>query len=501
MNEGSYDEPASSAASNWASSTTSILDMGIMMHQTSKENLDGAYKELATLLSSDCVLYDEETRRTHSSTKWSPAPPAQSPALVVTPTSTSDVSEIMKICSRRRIPITAYSGGTSFAGALTATRGGICIDFGRMDKIVAVHEKDMDVVVQPGVGWQDLNRDLEPRGLFFPPDPGAGARIGGMIAMSCSGTNAYRHGTMKDWVTSMTAVLADGTIVKTRNRPRKSSAGYDLTSLLVGSEGTLALVTEAVLKITSLPENQHVGLAAFPTTRSAVDAAVALITAGLPIDALELLDSYSLGAINSSGLSCRRWKEKPTLFLRFSGSKLAVEDQIAMTRQAASDYSCEIFETSNKVDEMNTIWGARKDVARALAAMKKDPGDLFLSADAAVPISSLADMIDWSLKIIQEAGFIGYTVGHVGDGNFHASVVCPGKEEEKAMRIIEEIQRRAIFLEGTITGEHGIGLKWRDLLVEELGDTAVNMMRRIKLALDPQCLLNPDKVFRIEPGQ
>lgn len=234
--------------------------------------------------------------------------------------------------------------------------------------------------------------------------------------MSCSGTNAYRHGTMKDWVTSMTVVLADGTIVKTRNRPRKSSAGYDLTSLLVGSEGTLGLVTEAVLKITSVPENQHVGLAAFPTTRAAVDAAVVLITGGLPIDALELLDSYSLGAINSSCLSGRYWKEKPTLFLRFSGSKQAVEDQVCMARQAASIHKCETFETSGHIDEINAIWGARKEVARCLAAMKKDPSDLFLSADAAVPISFLADMIDWSLKIIREAGFIGYTVGHVGDG-------------------------------------------------------------------------------------
>ncbi|KAI4175845.1 MAG: hypothetical protein LQ343_001459 [Gyalolechia ehrenbergii] len=304
---------------------------------------------------------------------------------------------------------------------------------------------------------------------------------------------------MKDWVTSMTVVLADGTIVKTRNRPRKSSAGYDLTSLLVGSEGTLGLVTEAVLKITSVPENQHVGLAAFPTTRAAVDAAVVLITGGLPIDALELLDSYSLGAINSSCLSGRYWKEKPTLFLRFSGSKQAVEDQVCMARQAASIHKCETFETSGHIDEINAIWGARKEVARCLAAMKKDPSDLFLSADAAVPISFLADMIDWSLKIIREAGFIGYTVGHVGDGNFHASVVCPKNEEDKALRIIEEIQRKAIRLDGTITGEHGIGLKWRDMLVEELGDSAVDMMRRIKLALDPQCLLNPDKVFRIEP--
>lgn len=221
---------------------------------------------------------------------------------------------------------------------------------------------------------------------------------------------------MKDWVTSMTAVLADGTIVKTRNRPRKSAAGYDLTSLLVGSEGTLGLVTEAVLKITSVPGNKHVGLATFPTTHAAVDAATTLITDGLPIDALELLDSYSLGAINHSGLSERHWKEKPTLFLRFSGSRQAVQDQISRAQQAAVTNGCETFETSGEKGEIEVIWGARKDAARGLAAMKKAPSDLFLSADAAVPISCLADMIDWSLQVIREAGFTGYTAGHVGDG-------------------------------------------------------------------------------------
>ncbi|KAL8833062.1 MAG: hypothetical protein Q9170_004524 [Blastenia crenularia] len=465
-----------------SSSTKSTLRMGSITHDISEVNLKEACTDFAAILGSDCILSDNEVLRAHSSTPWSPASLSQIPALVVTPKSTSEVSEIMKICSRRRIPVIAYSGGTSFAGALTATRGGICIDFKKMDEILVVHEKDLDVVVQPAVGWQDLNEYLEPRGFFFPPDPGAGARIGGMVGIAPkmdTWTNAYRHGTMKDWVTSMTAVLADGTIVKTRHRPRKSSAGYDLTSLLVGSEGTLGLVTEAVLKITSVPENQNVGLAAFSTTHAAVDTAVALITSGLPIDALELLDSYALVAINQSGLSERRWREKPTLFLRFSGSRQAVQDQISMAQQAARTNSCESFETTGEKSEMQIIWSGRKDVARCLAAMKANPSDLFLSADAAVPISCLAEMIDWSLKIIQDAGFAGYTVGHVGDGNYHASIVCPKDQENKALSIINEIQRRAIRLEGTITGEHGIGLKWRDMLVEEVGDNGVDMMRAV----------------------
>ncbi len=239
--------------------------------------------------------------------------------------------------------------------------------------------------------------------------------------MSCSGTNAYRYGTMKDWVTSMTAVLADGTIVKTGHRPRKSSAGYDLSSLLVGSEGTLALVTEAVLKITALARNQHVGVAAFPTTRAAVSTAISLITSDVPIDALELLDTHSLGAINHSGLSSRCWDEVPTLFLRFSGSTQAVGEQIRMAHAAAMANQCVTFQTSGDKEEIEVIWGARKSVAPALKALKKDPSDLFLHADAAVPISALADMIDWTNSIMREAGFDGSSMGHVGDGTFSAA--------------------------------------------------------------------------------
>ena len=234
--------------------------------------------------------------------------------------------------------------------------------------------------------------------------------------MNCSGTNAYRHGTMKAWVISMTIVLADGRVVKSRKRPRKSSAGYDLTSLVVGSEGTLGLVTEAVLKVTALPENQHVGVAAFSTTRAAVDTAVALITSGLLIDALELLDPYGLAAINKSGLADRQWKEAPTLFLRFSGSEQVVKDLIRRAQQAANANGCETFEASGEQGEVGGIWGARKAVRSAFNAIKKHPSDMILSSDAAVPISMLAGMIDWTHQIIGEAGLIGSTVGHVGDG-------------------------------------------------------------------------------------
>ncbi|KAL8959803.1 MAG: hypothetical protein Q9183_005571, partial [Haloplaca sp. 2 TL-2023] len=319
------------------------------------------------------------------------------------------------------------------------------------------------------------------------------------IAMNCSGTNAYRHGTMKAWVISMTIVLADGTVVKSRKRPRKSSAGFDLTSLVVGSEGTLGLVTEAVLKATALPENQHVGVAAFPTTRAAVDTAVALITSGLLIDALELLDSYGLAAINKSGLADRRWKEAPTLFLRFSGSEQVVQDLIRRAQQAANANGCETFEASGEQGEVDGIWGARKAVRSAFIAMKKHPSDVILSSDAAVPISTLAGMIDWTHQIIGEAELTGSTVGHVGDGeclqsrlaprvtllreilsgNYHAAIICSEAEEETARKIVGDIQRKAVELEGTITGEHGVGLELRDMLALEVGGDGIAMMRTV----------------------
>ncbi len=236
------------------------------------------------------------------------------------------------------------------------------------------------------------------------------------IAMSCSGTNAYRHGTMKNWVISVTTVLADGTIVKTRQRPRKSSAGYDLTSLLVGSEGTLGLVTEAVLKVTSWPENQHVVVAAFPNTHAAVEAAIALITQGILVDALELLDRYSLTAINKSGLSSRPWRERPSLFLKFSGSAQAVQEQLGIAKKASRVTGCENFETFSEQHDIRVAWDARKQVGPSLMAMKQHPSDLFLNTDAAVPISSLAYILDWTEEIIAEAGLIGSTLGHVGDG-------------------------------------------------------------------------------------
>ncbi|KAF2659907.1 hypothetical protein K491DRAFT_590199 [Lophiostoma macrostomum CBS 122681] len=419
--------------------------------------------------------------------------------VVVYPKTTADVSVIVKACHARNIAVISFGGGTSLGGALSATRQGICIDFKHMDNIVQLHEDDMDVVVQPNVGWVELNEYLEPKGLFFPPDPAKGARIGGMIAMSCSGTNAYRYGTMQEWVISLTVVLADGTVVKTRNRPRKSSAGYDLTHLIIGSEGTLALVTEAVLKITALPQNLHVGMASFESMQQGVDVAVRILKSGHLLEAIELADKASMEAINHSGLAQEKFAESPTLFFKIAGSLPTVDEQARFIKEVCSGNGpSQSFEVSNNKERVDVIWGARKALGNALVTMKKTDSDLFLHTDAAVPISKMAELVDRSEQIVSGSGWFLANVGHVGDGNVHTAIVCPEEDKEAAEKLLEKVQRLALELDGTITGEHGVGLKLRDLLTEEVGQAGVDMMRKVKLALDPKGILNPDKVVRLE---
>jgi len=319
------------------------------------------------------------------------------------------------------------------------------------------------------------------------------------IAMSCSGTNAYRYGTIKPHILSLTLVLADGSIVKTRNRPRKSSAGYDLTSLVIGSEGTLALVTEAVLKITPLPKNPHVGLATFSTMQHGVDVAIAILQSGTQLEALELADAHCMRAIQASGLVNDEYAERPTLFLKFAGSAQNVREQISFVEDLCAEHGALGIEFTSEKARMDGIWSARKVLGHALVCMKKTPSDLFLSTDAAVPVSLLARLVSQSEEIVRSAdeSWFCASVGHVGDGNVHTAVVCPERDREKAEELLERIQRLALELEGTITGEHGIGLKLRDLLCEEVGELGVGLMRKIKVAMDPRGILNPDKVVRL----
>ena len=321
--------------------------------------------------------------------------------------------------------------------------------------------------------------------------------------MSCSGTNAYRYGTMKEWVVSITAVLADGTVVTTRKRPRKSSAGYDLTHLIIGSEGTLALVTEAVLKITPSPQNLHVGMATFPSLQAGVETAIAILKSGHLLEAIELADQEAVRAINHSKLAREVMRETPTLFVKFAGSKETISSQIGFVEKTCREEGSLSWEASNRKERIDTIWGARKCIGNALVTMKTLPTDLFISTDAAVPISAMAKLIEETNAIIANRPFptdkwFCANVGHVGDGNVHTAIVCPAEDKEKTEQVLVEVQRVALSLDGTITGEHGVGLKLRDMLVEEVGEAGVGVMRSVKRSLDPRAILNPDKVFRLE---
>ena len=482
------------------SSTLPLSKTPAPLHSNTEQNINEARKEFIDIVGLDGIDDIPGNLQSRSRTEWSPSPGSTCAALIVFPQNTKDVSEIMKVCHRRRIPVTGFSGGTSLDGALASTRGGICMDFSRMNRILNVHVRDMDVVVQPAVGWEELNARLAEIDLFFPPDPGPGAQIGGMIGTGCSGTNAYRYGTMKDWVISTTVVLADGTIVKTRNRPRKSTAGYDLTRLIVGSAGTLGLVTEAVLKVTSKPENEQVAVIAFPSSAKAVSTVIDIVQKGLLLAAVELLDENTMRAVNQSGYSDKEWKETPTLFVKFSGTKGAVQEQVDVLRTLAQKHGRESFESSDDPNQIAALWAARKTALWSLIAQKRDPDDKFLGADVAVPISRLAEIIDETNSKIKAAGLLGSTLGHVGDGNYHASILYGEKDKATAENIINDIRRRGIEMEGTVTGEHGVGLALRDMLELELGEDAVDMMRKIKFALDPLCLLNCDKIIRVEPN-
>ena len=397
-------------------STMSLDSYYSPRHNITPENINKARKEFLAIVGPSGIDDDPGNLRSHSWSEWSTSPVDNHAALILFPQSTLQVSNIMKVCHRRRIPVTGFSGGTSLDGALAATRGGICIDFSRMNKILEFHERDMDVVVQPAVGWEYLNQYLASKGLFFPPDPGPGAQIGGMIGTGCSGTNAYRYGTMKDWVISTTIVLADGTIVKTRNRPRKSTAGYDLTRLMVGSSGTLGLVTEAVLKVTAKPENEEVAVIAFPNTYKAVSTVIDAVQQGLPLAALELLDEDTMKAVNESGYATKRWKETPTLFVKFTGTKHAVKEQIDVIGALAEKHGRELFESSSDPEQIDALWSGRKTALWSFIAQKRHPDDKFLSSDVAVPISRLADIIEEAKNMVRKAGLLGSTLGHVGDG-------------------------------------------------------------------------------------
>ena len=394
------------------------------------------------------------------------------------------------------MPVIPYGAGSSLEGHLLAVQGGVSVDVSRMDRVLQLDADDLTVTVQAGVTRMQLNREIRDSGLFFPIDPGADATLGGMSATRASGTNAVRYGTMRENVLALTVVTASGEVIRTGTRARKSSAGYDLTRLMVGSEGTLGVITEVTLKLHPLPESVAAAICSFDDAGAAVDTVIAIIQMGVPIARCELMDANAVIAVNAHdklGLA-----EKPMLLMEFHGSAASVAEQAATVQELAADHGGTAFQWATTPEERTRLWTARHHAF--LSGLQMRPGCRAVTTDCCVPISGLADAVTQALAEAEAAGIPHFIVGHVGDGNFHvAYLIDPAlpRERETAERLNHQLVQRAIAAGGTCTGEHGIGLHKQGFLVDEAGTGAVAMMRQIKHALDPHNIMNPGKIFSL----
>lgn len=418
--------------------------------------------------------------------------PAMPPDAVVYPISTPEVAEIARICGKYNCPIIPWGTGTSLEGHSLALRGGVTVDLSRMDAILEVNSADMDATVQAGVTREALNTHLRDTGLFFPVDPGANASLGGMTATRASGTTSVRYGTMRDNVMGLTAVLASGEIIRTGTRARKSSAGYDLTALMVGSEGTLGIITEITLKLQGQPQAISSAICAFETIKGAVNAVIETIQMGVQVARIELVDNDAALAVNAySGAS---FADAPHLLLEFHGTDASVAEDAATFGEIASEHGSQGFEWSAKLEDRNRLWKMRHEAYYAMLASRK--GAVAVVTDVCVPISRLAEALLETKADIAASGIPGPIVGHVGDGNFHSALLIdPDKPEEReiANALADRMAKRALALGGTITGEHGVGMGKRGYMEAEHGLTWA-VMGTIKTALDPQNIMNPDKL-------
>ena len=418
--------------------------------------------------------------------------PSQLPDAVVFAKSTEDVQDIVRVCAEYKVPIIPFGTGTSLEGGVNAPAGGISIDLNDLNQIISVNQEDLDCVVQPGVTREALNDHLRDTGLFFPIDPGANASLGGMAATRASGTNAVRYGTMRENVVNVTAVMPDGTVVKTANRARKTSAGYDLTKLMVGSEGTFGVITELTLRLFGIPERISAGVCQFDTVDGACQTTILSMQAGLPLARIELLDALQMEMVNTySGLE---YEAKPTLFLEFHGTSAAVDEQIEMFNSFAEEFGGAGVQWVDTTEARNKLWKARHDAYYAMLAWR--PGCRGIATDACVPISRLAECIAETQQDAEAFDLVAPVVGHVGDGNFHITplvMMDDADEVSRAEEFIERLNLRAIGMEGTCTGEHGIGQGKRRFVRLEHGAGA-DVMMALKKAMDPDNIMNPGKV-------
>ncbi len=420
----------------------------------------------------------------------------QAPDLVVYPQTTEEVSAIVKLCAAHDVPVVPFGTGTSFEGHVNAPFGGVSVDTSMMKGIIAVHAEDLDCVIEPGVTRKMLNEHLRDVGLFFPIDPGADASLGGMTATRASGTNAVRYGTMKDNVLALKVVLPNGEVMTTSRRAKKSSAGYDLTRLFVGSEGTLGLITEITLKLQGIPEAISAGVCPFPSVKAACDATILTIQSGLPVARIELLDALQVRACNL--YSKLTLPETPMLFVEFHGTDEGVKEQSERFGEIAKELGGGPFDWATRAEDRTRLWQARHDVYWASMGLR--PGAKGVSTDVCVPISRLSECIEETQADIAASGLIAPIVGHVGDGNFHVLplVDMDNAEEVKAAKtFVERLVQRALAMEGTCTGEHGVGQGKMKYLEQEHGAEALAMMRALKLAIDPQNLMNPGKIVTL----
>jgi D-lactate dehydrogenase (cytochrome) len=465
----------------------------LAMNRRDPKAVDAAVRALIARFGNK-VVTSEAVRQQHGhTTTWLANQP---PDAVVYAASTEDVQGIVKICAEERVAVIPFGAGTSLEGHVNAPFGGVSIDFRDMNRVLAVHAQDLDCVVEPGITRKQLNEHLRDQGLFFPLDPGADASLGGMVATRASGTNAVRYGTMKDNVLALKVVLASGEVLTTSRRAKKSSAGYDLTRLFIGSEGTLGVITEITLKLNGIPEAISSAVCPFPTIEAACNATIATIQSGIPVARIELLDELQIKASNAySKLSL---KEVPTLFLEFHGSSASVAEQAERFGEIAAEFGGGPSEWTAKAEDRSKLWQARHDAYWAATRVK--PDTRALSTDVCVPISRLAECVVETQRDMNAMNLTGPIIGHVGDGNFHVLLLMKMDDRDELSRVerfLDRLAERALAMDGTCTGEHGIGQGKMKYLDAELGEPAVAAMRALKRALDPENIMNPGKIVAL----